>query len=118
EESIRRTIDFAIELDPDIAKFHILKPYPGTEVYGELLEKGMIDDMDFSHYGIHTGPVHHLESLTAKDIMRLQNEAYRRFYMRPSKLAKQVIRMNSLTRVKLNVRVGFSLLRKMFEKQV
>ncbi len=112
EETVKKTIDFAIELDTDIAKFHVLKPYPGTEIFEEFLNSGLIDDLDFSRYGIHTSPVHHLEGLSAEDITRLQNVAYKRFYFRPVKLIKQILRLTSFTRIRLNVVVALSLIRK------
>ena len=34
--SIERTINFAIELNPHIALFNVLVPFPGTEVYARL----------------------------------------------------------------------------------
>lgn len=111
EENMRETINFAIELDPDVAKFHILKPYPGTEIFEELLDKNLINDKDFSNYGIHTYPVHHLETLSAEDILRIHNEAYKKFYFRPSKLIKQLMRLRSIDRIQVNLKVSFSLIR-------
>ncbi|MFN8644269.1 MAG: radical SAM protein [Candidatus Binatia bacterium] len=46
EESIRDTVDFAIELNPKYAKFAILKPFPGSEAYYQLDEKGLVDTRD------------------------------------------------------------------------
>ena len=40
--TIKKTISFAIELDPDFAKFLILKPFPGSEVFKNLNECGAI----------------------------------------------------------------------------
>jgi len=42
EESIQDTIDFAIELNPKYAKFVFLKPFPGSEAFYQLEEKGLI----------------------------------------------------------------------------
>ena len=33
EETMKKTIDFALELDPDIALFNIVSPNPGTQMY-------------------------------------------------------------------------------------
>ncbi|MBA4317469.1 MAG: B12-binding domain-containing radical SAM protein, partial [Flavobacterium sp.] len=53
KDTIDATIDFAKKIDPDIAKFHILKPFPGTEVYHYLLDNGLIISKDYDKYGIH-----------------------------------------------------------------
>ncbi|MEW6407094.1 MAG: radical SAM protein [Patescibacteria group bacterium] len=116
KETVNNTIKFAIDLDPDIAKFHILKPYPGTEVFKEFVNNNLIDDFDFSHYGIHTGPVHHLKNLAVEEMNYLQRSAYKKFYFRPSKIINQIIRLKSFTRIKLNIKVSLSVIRKAFTK--
>ncbi len=111
ERTIRETIDFAIKLDPDIAKFHVLKPYPGTDIFDELNQKGLITDRNFDNYGIHTKPVHRLESLSEDDLLRLQKTAYKEFYFRPKKIIKQILRLKSFNRMKLNIQLGLSLIK-------
>lgn len=112
-DTIADTINFAIELDPDIAKFHILKPFPGTKVFDELHKDGLITDMNYDNYGIHTSPVHRLPTLSEKDLLEWQNRAYKMFYLRPKKILFQLGRMGTWNRFKLNARTGFTLLRKM-----
>ncbi len=108
--TINDTIDFSIRLDPDIAKFHVLKPFPKSAVFEQLDSKGLIIDHDYAHYGIHTGPVHRLETLSRDDLLDLQRQAYRRFYLRPSKIFKEIIRLKSWNRLRLNARTGVSLI--------
>ena len=110
-ETVRRTIDFAIELDPDVVKFHVFKPFPGSEVYQQLKAQGLILDFDPEKYAIHTYPIHRTASMSAQEIFQAQQLAYRSFYFRPSTLVRQVLRLNSWTRVKNNVSVGFRILR-------
>jgi radical SAM superfamily enzyme YgiQ (UPF0313 family) len=110
-KTIRKTIEFAIDLDPDIAKFHILKPFPGTEVFNELKAANHIIELDYSKYGIHTPPVHRLETLSDKDLLNWSKIAYRKFYLRPIKIVKQLLRIKSLDRLFLNLSIGYNLLR-------
>ncbi len=109
--TIRQTVDFAIELDPDVAKFHLLKPYPKSKVSDELKRLGLLVDEDYVHYGIHTGPVHRLETLSQEDLEKLHKEAYRKFYMRPSKLISQIGRLKTLNRARLNISAALSILK-------
>lgn len=89
-ESIKDTVNFAIELDPKYAKFLILKPFPGSEAYFQLEEKGLIIDRDFSRYGVYTPPVHRLETLSQEKILEFQKMAYRKFYFRPRKILEHL----------------------------
>jgi len=112
-DSIKDTIDFAIKLKPDVAKFHILKPFPGSAVYKEFLERGLLLDNDFDHFGIHTPPVHRLETLSPDDLLKWHKRAYRSFYLRPSVIIRQLLRLKSFNRIKLNVSTAFGVLKNM-----
>lgn len=110
EESIRDTVDFAIELDVKYAKFAILKPFPGSEAYYQLDEKGLVDSRDYSLYGVYTPPVHHLSTLSAERIFQLQQQAVRRFYLRPRKLLEHLSDIRSFGKFVSFVRGGFFVL--------
>ncbi len=115
--TINDTINFAIKLDPDIAKFHVLKPFPKSIVYEQLKSQGLIIDENYIHYGIHTKPVHRLPTVSQDELLELQQRAYRRFYMRPSKMLKEIMRLKSWNRMKLNLITGSSvLINKIFSK--
>ena len=91
EKQIRRTIETAVALDPDLAKFSVATPYPGSglwyEYHDELKDapphkfSGWLDPA--------RGGPHLLENHTLPTIRlaRLQRRAMRRFYLRPRKLA-------------------------------
>ena len=113
EESIRDTVDFAIELNPKYAKFAILKPFPGSEAYYQLDEKGLVDTRDYSLYGVYTPPVHHLETVSQERIFALQQQAVRRFYLRPSKMLEHARDIRSLGKFVSFVRGGFFVLGQM-----
>ena len=40
--SLERTIDYAIELDPDFANFYPAVPYPGTELHAKAKREGWL----------------------------------------------------------------------------
>ncbi|HSP99170.1 MAG TPA: radical SAM protein, partial [Candidatus Dormibacteraeota bacterium] len=113
EESIRDTVDFAIELNPKYAKFAILKPFPGSEAYYQLDEKGLVDNRDYSQYGVYTPPVHHLETVSQERIFALQQQAVRRFYLRPSKMLEHARDIRSFGKFISFVRGGFFVLGQM-----
>ena len=107
EESIRDTIDFAIELDPKYAKFLFLKPFPGSEVYYQLDEKGLIDSRDYSQYGTYMPPVHHLKGVSQERMLELQQQALRTFYLRPRKIMEHLRGIRSFGQFVSFVRGGF-----------
>jgi anaerobic magnesium-protoporphyrin IX monomethyl ester cyclase len=102
-KTIQRTLDFSLELDPDFAKYFILKPYPGSEIFEQLRNEGLIDSLDYSRYGLYTNPVHHLPDVSAHELIKWQKKAYRSFYLRPKKILNLLARIGSWTQFKLTV---------------
>jgi len=109
KQTINETINFAKKINPDIAKFHILKPFPGTEVYDSLRSQGFILTENYDQFGLHTPPIHRLKTLMPSDIIEWQKKAYMRFYLRPTKMLSQVLRIKTFNRLRLNFQAGLSL---------
>lgn len=76
KESIQRTIDFALEQNPESVQFSILTPFPGTRLFKELDDKGMILTKDWSKYDGHSSCVFSPEGLSVKDLEVAKHRAY------------------------------------------
>jgi anaerobic magnesium-protoporphyrin IX monomethyl ester cyclase len=111
---IEETIAFARFLDLDVAKFHVMQPYPGSTAFFQLEGKGLIQNYNYDQYGIHTAPVHRLDDLTADEILEMQRRAYRRFYLRPRKIFQHALRLKSFHRLKINLATAGGLLKLIF----
>jgi radical SAM superfamily enzyme YgiQ (UPF0313 family) len=96
EETMDKTIELALELDPDLANFMIAAPFPGTRMY-DLVEKyGNIFSHDWRDYAIHEQKARfEIGDLTAELVERKWHEAYRRFYLRPSRLARRLLKWDT-----------------------
>ncbi len=93
EETMEKTIRFAIELDPLIANFSMMTPYPGTTVYEIATKKGRMLMKDWDDYVFFEGKARYeLGDMTAELVERKWKEAYRRFYLRPSRVVKTLTR--------------------------
>ncbi len=115
DQTIRRSIDFAKEIDPDFAKFLILKPFPGTEVFKDLQSKGLITDLNYDYFGVYTKPVHYLPEMSSERMLEWQKKANREFYLRPSKIFRHLLMMlKSWQRVKVSLR-GLKLMLKLMK---
>jgi anaerobic magnesium-protoporphyrin IX monomethyl ester cyclase len=86
-ESLNRTIDYAVELDPDFANFYPAVPYPGTELYAKAKRDGLLHDDDWSRmeYSYYLLSGNGLDEAT---VMGAINRARRRFYLRPAYLTR------------------------------
>lgn len=75
KETIRRTIQKAIELDPFSVQFSIATPFPGTKYYANLLKKGHILTSNWEEYSGSTGSVHRTDELSKGDLDKALREA-------------------------------------------
>jgi anaerobic magnesium-protoporphyrin IX monomethyl ester cyclase len=89
-EMAEDTIRFAMKLNPDIALFNTLVPYPGSFVSMESLQPQDYDGIDWTVMRTSTtgeGPVFE-GNRTAKDLVRWVKRANRKFYIRPGFITK------------------------------
>lgn len=87
-EMSRKTIEFAIELNTDIATFSLTVPYPGTELYEEIKKEGSLKTIDWEKYsslGSMTPyePVYVPKGMTKEELVSIQQQAIKRYYFRP-----------------------------------
>jgi len=91
-ESMEQTIDYAIELDPDFANFYPAVPYPGTALYDKCVRESLLPPelgndwpkMEYSYYLLRGN------GLDEQIVMAAINRAKRRFFLRPSYMARHV----------------------------
>lgn len=114
-QTLRKTVDFAREIEPDVAKFHIFKPFPGSPLFRNLKDKGQIIDFNYDNYGFHYKLVHRLDQLQGDNILEWQKLAYKEFYLRPKKVIRHLLRLKSFYRIKLNIFIAASLIKRMFK---
>ena len=89
-----KTIEFALELDPDLANFHAITPFPGTDLYEQHAKYGTIsrDLRDYTYQGAAFVPY----TMTREQLHALRQLAFRRFYSRPAFLARALLRLRSI----------------------
>ena len=105
EESMEDTIRFALELDPDMANFMIAAPYPGTELWEIAQRDGRLFSMDWRDYAIHDEKARYeLPNLPTALVERKWHEAYRRFYLRPSRVWRKAMNLDTWRRLPEYVR--------------
>jgi len=80
-DDMKRTVDFAIDLDPDYVQFTALTPYPGTPIYRYALKQGLIEDFNWEHYTT-IRPVMRGFRFTREQLAKMLCLAYRKFYLR------------------------------------
>ncbi|KPK04437.1 MAG: hypothetical protein AMJ56_17535 [Anaerolineae bacterium SG8_19] len=108
EESMDKTIKFACELDPLIANFSMMTPYPGTKVYEIAKRQGRLLLEDWEDYIFFDGRARYeLGDMTADLVERKWKEAYRRFYLRPHRIVMTLSRKDFWVNWRRTFKVAF-----------
>jgi radical SAM superfamily enzyme YgiQ (UPF0313 family) len=88
-ETVKRTIDLAVELNTDMIAVGLMVPYPGTRIF-DMANRGecgyRLLSRDWSQYDKYGGKVLEVKGLPHKELERLQMRALVSFYVKNLKL--------------------------------
>ncbi len=87
-ETAHRTIQFALEQEPDSVQFSIVTPFPGSAYYQELERQGMLVSRDWALYDGYKRAVIRTKSMEATELEEVLGEAqaaWRKYQIRRSR---------------------------------
>ena len=96
----QQTIEYACSLDLDFAKFAITVPFPGSELYTQMVQDGRLNRRDWENYT--TFNPDRRQIVVASDVQSPEQlldalrEATTRFYMRPRMIARQLFTIRTV----------------------
>jgi len=86
----RQTAELAVFLDPDTVQFTAVTPYPDTKLYKES-RAAQDEEFDFGRF-TGTTPVGVAKAMTSAQVSAAIRRAYRHFYLRPSRVLRELRR--------------------------
>ncbi|HHB90054.1 MAG TPA: radical SAM protein [Anaerolineae bacterium] len=106
-ETMQDTINFAIELDPLIANFSMMTPYPGTAVWEQVKRHGRLLIQDWEDYVFFEQKARfEMGDLTAELMEEMYRKAYRQFYLRPGPIWRRVKKKDFWVNLPRNIRIA------------
>ncbi len=105
EKTLTSDIEFAKEVDPDFLEIFYPYPFPGTPLYKESVEKGLLRDGEIPKeaYGM---PAMATTRISLERLKKLRTQGLRRFYMRPKFIARTLKGATSVREFKNFARYG------------
>ncbi len=107
-EDLAMTRELILTLPWTFVSVSIIVPYPGTPVREQMEARGLIDREasweDYEMFG--TIPRWRTEHFAASELLRIQKQLTRSFYLRPSYIAKQIASVRSWSDVRYWIRAG------------
>jgi len=111
-ETIQQTIRFARKLKLDFAQFSVTTPFPGTELYKLLGDKGKNiawESFIYSAADSQLIPLFENSQLGRNELKYWTRRAYRDFYLRPSYLWQRLRKITSWGELRVSIK-GFRML--------
>lgn len=109
-EEAKRTFAFAEEVDADYVVCSPLFIVPGTQMFKEAEKDPLFDNDSWKRFILNPKEFPMVELLSkampAKEMERLINTFYRRYYLNPRRILKYLKRVNSLEDLIVKVRAG------------
>lgn len=98
-EMTRETIEFAVDLDLDFAKFAITVPFPGSKLFEDQWQKTLFRD-DWENYTtFNPDPdrlIYHPEGYDPEVLIKMQSWAHKRFYVRYEQVRRQLLELRTI----------------------
>lgn len=106
-QTMQDTIDFAIELDPLIANFSMMTPYPGTKVYEIVKREGRMLISDWEDYVFFEQKARfEMGEMTAELVEDMYRKAYRQYYLRPGPVLRRAQTKDFWLNLPRNMRIA------------
>ena len=98
-EMTKETIEFAVDLDLDFAKFAVTVPFPGSKLFEDQWQKTLFRD-DWENYTtFNPDPdllIYHPEGYDPELLVKMQSYGLRRFYMRFEQVRRQLTELKTI----------------------
>jgi radical SAM superfamily enzyme YgiQ (UPF0313 family) len=108
------TIRYSIKLDPDFVMFNLMTPFPGTTLFDEGLRDGVLDLEPWTNFMRNPDETFKAqvwdEYFTREELRDMLDMAYRRFYLRPKFVARNLRQIRNPTDFKRKATAGLRLL--------
>jgi radical SAM superfamily enzyme YgiQ (UPF0313 family) len=113
-ETIEKTISFSKELDTDYAYFFPAIPFPGTEYFEIARREGRLLSQDWRRYYQGKSGIISFPDLDGSDIVRAIQRAFRTYYLRPSRIIKELREIRHTRDIFRYSRIGWKLITNSF----
>ncbi|NQU45374.1 radical SAM protein, partial [bacterium] len=107
-DSLKKTYELVLRLDPDFFDINVAYPLPGTELHALARAEGLLVDPAGGSYA---RAALRSYALSAEDLTRWRRRALLRLYMRPRYILRTLARARRAGRLHLYLKAAFQRLR-------
>lgn len=106
-DDVQATWRLIKEIRPDIIAISVIVPYPGTEVYRLMEERGYINAKKWDDFRIiGTTPSWRTANFSSTELLKLQRKFINRYYFSPGFLTRSIGKLKNMAEIKYFFRTG------------
>jgi radical SAM superfamily enzyme YgiQ (UPF0313 family) len=79
-DTVKRSVGYAMFIDPDSVQFSIMTPFPGTRFHKSMKDNDMIMSSNYADYDGNTSSVIKTASMSNEELTKAQHYAYSRWH--------------------------------------
>jgi len=107
-QTVGETIKLAKELPLDLANFAVAAPYPGTEFYQLVKEKGWLTSSNWEDFDQNYSSIVNYPQMSSQEISQATKKAYLAWYLRPLAVYNLVSGVKSWNDFKTLIQIAFA----------
>lgn len=114
---MKKTLEFALQLNQDYADFHLAIPIPGSRLFEIACEEGKLGK-DIWDKVIFSGeiPTYVPDNISIEEMLKLQQEAYLKFYFSIRTIGKFLFKVKNMNDFKSKIKTAVVVFKKVFKK--
>jgi anaerobic magnesium-protoporphyrin IX monomethyl ester cyclase len=94
KSSLKKTIQFSIDLELDYAQYYCAVPFPGSALYDELKQNKFLENKNWCDFEQNFCVIT-TDKISSQEIEKIRNDGYKKFYLRPNFMIKQILNIRS-----------------------
>ena len=102
------TIQFAKDLDLNIAQFQVYTPVPGSPYYDKIMKEGKVFSTKWEDFNAFNEPLFEYGESKFGLMMEMQKRAYKEYYFRPKMILKKALEVRNLKQFNAYVKAGLA----------
>lgn len=111
EDEMKRTLDWVETLEVSYMNYELATPFPGTALYDEAVQKKWTKPLSFDDLLAGDPKLSFNGVIDLPRMKALQEEALTRFYLRPKKVAREILNAELVENVRFMAASGWKFLR-------
>ncbi|MFH1641561.1 MAG: radical SAM protein [Nanoarchaeota archaeon] len=110
-KTMEKTLQFAKKINPSFASFHKFTPYPGSEIYKNLIKEGYRFDLKKTYGQLNcSDSIYSPKSISKKQLGDFIKKAYKEFYLRPEYMFNRLSEIDSFESLVRELKGFFAIL--------